>query len=120
MSKIKKGNAIPTKFDAPEESLILALNQRTGLSQGEVVRRAVRLLRREIAHRGSSWVNFLVEELAPETTKPMITYNPGEEGLRAAETPTVRQDEPVVAQLSKAAAKFNKTKKRQAARKRAA
>ncbi|MEP7016027.1 MAG: hypothetical protein ABI925_11350 [Verrucomicrobiota bacterium] len=63
MSKTKKGNPIPTKFDPPEEKLIVDLNSQTGLSQSEVVRRAVRLLRLEIERRGSR--TFLFEELGP-------------------------------------------------------
>lgn len=65
MSKTKKGDPIPAKFDEPEESLILNLNIDTGLSQSEIIRRAVRLLRLEMAKRGSDAITFLIRELGP-------------------------------------------------------
>lgn len=64
MKKTTKGNPIPTKFDPREDQLIRDISRETGLSQGEIVRRAVRLLRLEIARRGSR--TFLFEELGPD------------------------------------------------------
>lgn len=61
MSKTKKGNPIPAKFDSPEETLIIQLAGETGLSQSEIIRRGMRLLRLEIARRGKNWLQFLTE-----------------------------------------------------------
>ncbi len=38
----KKTDPIPTRFDVPEDTLIRKINESTGLSMAEVVRRSVR------------------------------------------------------------------------------
>jgi hypothetical protein len=103
VSKTRKGDPIPAKFDQPEEELIIDLAADTGLSQSEIIRRSVRLLGRELKRRGSSWLQFLNE-------------------LRRSSEPaaTVSETSPAygsVRQLEKAAKTFNKTKKRQTKRK---
>lgn len=61
---MSKGDPIPTRFDPPEQDSIDLLQQRTGLSQAEIIRRAVRLLRKRYEQEGST--GFIVEELSPE------------------------------------------------------
>jgi Ribbon-helix-helix protein, copG family len=61
---VSKGNAIPAKFDPPEEKLLRDLKRRTGLSVSEIIRRSVRLLGIEIGRRGSDWIDFLIQDLS--------------------------------------------------------
>ena len=61
---MSKGFPIPTRFDRAEEEAISKLQQQTGLSQAEIIRRAVRYLRLRFEKERS--VGFIVEELSPE------------------------------------------------------
>ncbi len=84
----KKGNPIPAKFDPPEEELIAGLHKRTGLSQSEILRRAVRLLGREIERHAGS-LAFIIEELGPKAPPDEPDAQPG---LHVAEEPTPPKD----------------------------
>jgi hypothetical protein len=84
---VSKSDTIPTRFD-PEETRILRLIQdRTGLNRSEIVRRSVRLLRREVEKHGGS-IAFLFEDLAPAVA-PEETHAPRPTGL-ISETPGPR------------------------------
>lgn len=60
---MSKGKPVPTRFDRSENEAIETLHRRTGLSRAEIVRRAVRLLRRRYEDGGSA--AFIIEELSP-------------------------------------------------------
>jgi hypothetical protein len=68
---MSKGDPIPAKFDPPEEDLIRELARATGLTVSEVIRRAARLLRIEIARRGQDWHTFLIRDLGPDYRPPV-------------------------------------------------
>jgi hypothetical protein len=76
VSKTRKGDPIPAKFDPPEESLILRLADATGLSQSEIIRRATRLLGREIQRQGDGWLSFLNN--LRRGTEPRISEEPSQ------------------------------------------
>jgi hypothetical protein len=60
---MNKGLPIPTRFDPPEDQAIKTLHKQTGLSNAEIVRRAVRLLNLRYQEEGS--VGFILDDLAP-------------------------------------------------------
>jgi hypothetical protein len=106
VSKTRKGDPIPAKFDPPEESLILDLARDTGLSQSEIIRRAVRLLGREIINQRGKWLTFLMSLRRGDEPAGAVAEQPGSYHTVAA--------------LEKAAKKLSGMKKRQAAKKSAA
>lgn len=109
MSKTRKGDPIPAKFDPPEESLILDLAKDTGLSQSEIIRRAVRLLGRELHNQRDKWLTFLMS--LRQGNEPVGTVTEDSPRYKTSST---------VAALEKAAKKLSGMKKRQAAKKSAA
>jgi len=60
---MSKGDPIPTRFDQAESEALKKLCNQTGFSRAEIVRRAVRLLRKRF-HKEKS-VGFIVQELSP-------------------------------------------------------
>jgi hypothetical protein len=60
---VSKGDPIPTRFDPPEAAALEKLSNQTGFSRAEIIRRAVRLLRKRFRKEGS--VGFIVQELSP-------------------------------------------------------
>jgi hypothetical protein len=61
---MSKGDPVPTRFDPPEDEALKTLKLRTGLSNAEIVRRAMRLLRKRFEKLGT--VGFILDELAPK------------------------------------------------------
>jgi hypothetical protein len=61
---VSKGDSIPTRFDPPEEEALAALKHRTGLPTAEIIRRAVRLLKKRYNEEKSA--AFIIEDLAPD------------------------------------------------------
>jgi hypothetical protein len=55
----KKGPPIPVRFEADEGAAIRALAEATGLPAADVIRRAVRLLHREVQRRGTGFMTKL-------------------------------------------------------------
>ena len=60
---MSKGDPIPTRFDQAESEALKKLSNLTGFSRAEIIRRAVRLLRKRFLKEKS--VGFIVEELSP-------------------------------------------------------
>jgi hypothetical protein len=99
-----KGDPIPTRFDPPEDEAINALGERTGLSNAEIVRRAVRLLAARVEEEGS--VGFILDDLAPKAKKPpkkIASYSAEEKGKKR-QLPRLAQVKASVAGISIAAA----------------
>ncbi|MCE0483403.1 MAG: ribbon-helix-helix protein, CopG family [Methylacidiphilales bacterium] len=85
-----KGLSIPTKFELEETALINELHLRTGLSRSEIVRRAVRLLRIEVARRGQA--AFILEELSQSAVDQAVRPLETAKAARLNEPPSVKQD----------------------------
>ena len=60
---MSNGDPIPTRFDQAESEALKKLCNQTGFSRAEIIRRAVRLLRKRFLKEKS--VGFIVEELSP-------------------------------------------------------
>jgi len=93
---MSKGKPIPIRFEAKEDAAIREIAESVGLDNSEVVRRAVRLLYREVKARGAEFVLADLGRLeSKKSTAPVIhARGHGSQYLPTIQRPPTLNEEP--------------------------